>query len=497
MEVMIMSKTFAYVRVSSKGQVINGQSIPLQCRKLLDYASKNNLQMHPSMTNSGSPGIHIDTGVSAWIRSPLFERPAFSNIMSHAAPGDKIICVRLDRAFRSVRDFCETWPAIDSMGMDMVFTEQNIDTSTAWGKCKAHILASFAQLKSDLISQRTIEGKAAKKAGLRMGRVSRDMLKMEVDPLFKIDRPPPADECRSGMGRVFNYARCSSWDQSVASQMPQLHAMMDVATEQGYNYGGTYADEGVSAYSVAWRNRPAGAALWNVLQPGDIVCISRSDRAFRSLSDMCGCWTKLKDMGVGLRIESSTGNAIHDEDECMMQIMVSMAELESKDMSARIREGVNMAVMKRGKRYQRSHVPWWQVIEAKRGKWKFGPNFRALSEFDEVLTLLNEGHTQVAAADIMEEKLSMRDQRCWLPDRATGVETKLFLRHSRTKYPAHWVKNLIRYGKEDIQRSNSKQDHIRRPWTSRRIMERLDSLDEIENLYSDSPEIKQQVEEYA
>jgi hypothetical protein len=45
--------------------------------------------------------------------------------------------------------------------------------------------------------------------------------------------------------------------------------------------------------------------------------------------------------------------------------------------------------------------------------------------------------------------------------------------------------------------TNYKADHVRRPWSSRRISERLDSLEEITNLYEESPEIKQQVEDFA
>lgn len=492
-----MSNTFLYCRVSSRQQVMNGQSIPLQVKKLLSYAEKRGLTLHPSSTLSGSPGVHVDSGVSAWVKSPLFERPAFANIMKEAKPGDKILSVRLDRAFRSVADFCETWPEFERRGISMAFTDQNVDTSTAWGKCKAHIMASFAQLKSDLISQRTREGLAAKKAGKIIPKLSVAMLKHEVDPLFKVSVPPPADKCKTGMGRVFTYARCSSWDQSVASQIPQLRYMADIACGDGYNYGGHYSDEGISAYSVNWQDRPAGSLLWSVLQPGDIVCIARIDRAFRSLADMVKCWSELKEMGVGLRIESDSGNAISEEDECMMQIMVSMAELESKDISSRVREGMEQAQIQRGKRFERSHVPWWQVIEVNRGKWKFAPNIKALSEFDEILTLLNEGNTMVATADIMEEKLSMRDQRCWLPDRQTGVYRPLYLRHQKRRYPKHWIDNLKRYAKQDIKTGNAKQDHIRRPWTSVRISERINkSLEEIETLYEEAPEIKQAVENF-
>ncbi len=440
---------------------------------------------------SGVAGLFIDPGVSAWHHSPILHRPAFCEIMKNARVGDRIVCTRLDRAFRSMKDFCETWPILANKGITMVFTQQNIDTSTAWGQCKAHIIAAFAQLKSDLISQRTIEGLAAKKAGIKMARTSRDMLRMEVDPLLRIDKVPSKDECENSRGRVFSYARCSSWDQSVASQMPQLHRMVDTAIEDGYTYGGTYADEGISAYSVAWQDRPAGSTLWKQLQPGDLICVSRVDRAFRSLSDLLVCYRELKEMDVGLRLEDENGDTrLHEDDECMLQIMVALAEMESKDISTRVSEGMAAAAAMRGKRISRSHCPWWQQVKTVHGKWRFVPNYDALAEYDEVLTLLDEGHTKVAASDIMEEKLSLRDRRLWIPNKDSGVYAPKFIQYKKKTYAEEWVRGFKRYAtREKKMMSSWKEGYVRRPWSSKRISDRMRDQEEIEALYKESPEI--------
>jgi DNA invertase Pin-like site-specific DNA recombinase len=490
-----MSETYLYVRVSSKQQVVNGQSIPQQVKRLLEHCQRNNLQLAKTSFQSGSPGVFVDPGVSAWHKSPLLERPAFREIWNHIKPGDRVICVSLDRAFRSVRDFVQTWPKLQSKGIHFTFLHQDIDTSTAWGICKAHVMAAFAQLKSDLISQRTMEGLAAKKAGLDMGRRSKEMLIQEVNPLLRIDEPVATERQQQQRGRVFSYARCSSWDQSVSSQIPRLREMVDVAGKDGYTFGGAFADEGISAFSVDWQDRPQGSKLWSQLQPGDIICISRIDRAFRSIVDLSQCYLTLKEMGVGLRIESDNHTTQIDEhDQSMLEMAVLMSQWESRDISWRAKEGVAAAVALRGKRYSRACMPWFLSTVVNRGKWKFVPNLPALAEWEEVLTLLGEGHTHGSASNILEEKIATRDNRIWLPDSAVGVPLNRFVRCQQSRYAPDWAKNLKRYARQDEKRmTNYSQGMVRRPWSSHRIATRISAQEEIDTMYERSPETRSQV----
>ena len=67
-------------------------------------------------------------------------------------------------------------------------------------------------------------------------------------------------------------------------------------------FGGEFYDEAVSAYRKNWWKRPQGAELNRVLHPGDHIVIARLDRVFRSIKDFANTWPELKERGVTLHV---------------------------------------------------------------------------------------------------------------------------------------------------------------------------------------------------
>ncbi len=78
---------------------------------------------------------------------------------------------KLDRLSRSMLDFTRIMAEAQKQGWALVALDCAVDTTTPAGEAMAHMLATFAQFERRLISQRTREALAIKKArGDRLGR---------------------------------------------------------------------------------------------------------------------------------------------------------------------------------------------------------------------------------------------------------------------------------------------------------------------------------------
>lgn len=89
----------------------------------------------------------------------------------HEGRAGGIIVSKLDRLSRSLLDFAWLMAAANREGWNIVALDLGLDLATPAGKMMAGILAVFAQFERDVISQRTKDGLAEKRAqGVRLGR---------------------------------------------------------------------------------------------------------------------------------------------------------------------------------------------------------------------------------------------------------------------------------------------------------------------------------------
>ena len=72
---------------------------------------------------------------------------------------DLIICTKLDRWGRSLKDLIETLNFLESHHVNMIFLDQNIDLSTPMGRMLFQILGAVAEFERNLIVERTQEGR--------------------------------------------------------------------------------------------------------------------------------------------------------------------------------------------------------------------------------------------------------------------------------------------------------------------------------------------------
>jgi putative DNA-invertase from lambdoid prophage Rac len=86
---------------------------------------------------------------------------------------DVVICWKLDRLFRSLKDLVSTLNEFSELGIDFISIKDNIDMTTASGRLLAHLLGAIGQFEAELIRMRVNAGLAdAKKKGIRLGRPS-------------------------------------------------------------------------------------------------------------------------------------------------------------------------------------------------------------------------------------------------------------------------------------------------------------------------------------
>ncbi|MBU8793217.1 recombinase family protein [Micrococcus luteus] len=149
----------AYIRVSTEDQAEHGASLDAQRAALAAEAQRRGWDVE----------VVADEGLSG----KSLNRPGLQSALARLDRGeaDVLLAVRLDRVSRSVADFAGLLDRCQRRGWELVLLSPNIDTADPAGRFTANVLASAAQYERELISQRTREGMAQRKAeGVRFGR---------------------------------------------------------------------------------------------------------------------------------------------------------------------------------------------------------------------------------------------------------------------------------------------------------------------------------------
>ena len=115
--------------------------------------------------------IVADEGISG---SKMTNRPALVDAIERVSSGaaDVLLVTKVDRLARSMADSAPLIRRASAEGWQLVIMNVG-DTGTMQGRALAGVFQVFSEIERDLISQRTREGLAAKRAqGVRLGRPS-------------------------------------------------------------------------------------------------------------------------------------------------------------------------------------------------------------------------------------------------------------------------------------------------------------------------------------
>jgi DNA invertase Pin-like site-specific DNA recombinase len=119
-------------------------------------------------------GVPEDRIFSDKMSGAQMNRAGLKRAIKVCWPGDTLVVWKLDRLGRSTIGVLEQIKALDDAGINIVSVTERLDTKSPMGKFTMTILAAFAQMERDMISERTAAGIAAKKKAdptFRMGQL--------------------------------------------------------------------------------------------------------------------------------------------------------------------------------------------------------------------------------------------------------------------------------------------------------------------------------------
>ena len=151
-----------YLRVSTSEQALSGLGLDAQRVTVAAYAQRKGLTIVCE---------YCDEGISA---KSLTGRPAALAALGAVRGGKAggLLVAKMDRLSRSVVDGAGLMERAAREGWALHFADLDIDTSTPAGEMAANIIISGSQYERRLISQRTRDALAAKRArGERLGAV--------------------------------------------------------------------------------------------------------------------------------------------------------------------------------------------------------------------------------------------------------------------------------------------------------------------------------------
>ena len=168
-----------YARVSSVGQKLDSQIDALQhvgCSKI--FSEK--------MTAS------------------RMDRPEWNELLKYARADDTLVVTELSRMTRSLLNMLEIVNVIEERHINLISLRENIDTSTATGRCFLSMMGAIHQMEKELRAERAAAGRSSAKArGKTGGRPKTDPAKLENARILYENSDKTADAvCKiAGVGR--------------------------------------------------------------------------------------------------------------------------------------------------------------------------------------------------------------------------------------------------------------------------------------------------------
>jgi DNA invertase Pin-like site-specific DNA recombinase len=153
-------QVLGYVRVSTSEQASSGAGLEAQRRAIIAECERRGWHLVETIEDAGYSARDL-------------RRPGIQEALRalEAGRASALVVAKLDRLSRSMLDFSRLMAKATQEHWALVALDVAVDTSTPSGEAMANMLATFAQFERRLISQRTKEALAVKKAsGVRLGR---------------------------------------------------------------------------------------------------------------------------------------------------------------------------------------------------------------------------------------------------------------------------------------------------------------------------------------
>ena len=139
-------KVAIYIRVSTPGQAINGESLEMQKERLLEYVKAHGWELFKTYEDGGFSGKNTN-------------RPAFQEMIHDAElkKFDILVVYKIDRLSRSILDFHTTMKFLEKQGISFVSVTQQFDTTNSMGRLMLAILVDFANFEREINIDRALD----------------------------------------------------------------------------------------------------------------------------------------------------------------------------------------------------------------------------------------------------------------------------------------------------------------------------------------------------
>ena len=151
-------RVVCYVRVSTEEQGLSGAGLQAQRAAIIAECERRGWTLVEIAEDVGSGKDLKRPGIRAALD------------MLAAKEASALVVAKLDRLSRSMLDFARIMATAQKQSWALVALDVQVDTTSPSGEAMAHMLATFSQFERRLISERTKQALAQKRAaGIRLG----------------------------------------------------------------------------------------------------------------------------------------------------------------------------------------------------------------------------------------------------------------------------------------------------------------------------------------
>lgn len=339
---------YGYHRVSHIESTKSGISMDAQRDAILALAATipDTMGIECHSEKDPQPGFFADHSTSAW-KIPFYRRHGGYALLKVLKPGDHVVFYSIDRGFRSTKDFLETVDSWCRQGIFVHFVREQFNTATANGRLLATIIAAFAEWQSHVRSERIKESLAVRKNKPKVEEKpphNSQLIKPWSGKAIQAIPEKPVEQVTTS--RIFSYARRSAINTpenlslQAQKEIAQRHIPLLQIRYPGAKFIQHFEDAHVSAYSTDLRDRPAGGEMDQMLQSGDLVVVTRLDRAWRRIGDLLNTIYDWHDRGIDVYFCDTGIDTRSAMGQFFLHVLASFAELESSIKSEVTKEAL-------------------------------------------------------------------------------------------------------------------------------------------------------------
>jgi len=190
---------------------------------------------------------------------------------------------------------------------------------------------------------------------------------------------------------IFGYARTSSARERNGSIREQETAIRNYADSKGLGYVLMHRDNGISG-RIPLDDRPSGHKMLLDLVNGSHVVITKIDRAFRNIADLCNQLESWNDRNITLHVLDMGGGSVAT-DSIMGQAMLKFAGIFAELQATMAKER-----MIESREFRKAHgmpvnekIPYGKRRVGKKGQKYFVDDVEELTQIDEMVGLYKQG----------------------------------------------------------------------------------------------------------